>query len=37
MTAAALEVLKAVQDKVGGYELTYDELDYGSGSAMLLL
>jgi tartrate dehydrogenase/decarboxylase/D-malate dehydrogenase len=30
VTASALEVLRAVQQKVGGFELIYDELDYGS-------
>ncbi|WVR07891.1 tartrate dehydrogenase [Kwoniella sp. DSM 27419] len=30
VTASALQVLRAVQSKVGGFELTFDELDYGS-------
>lgn len=30
VTASALEVLRAVQKKVGGFELLFDELDYGS-------
>lgn len=30
MTASALNVLRAVQNKVGGFELDFEELDYGS-------
>jgi isocitrate/isopropylmalate dehydrogenase len=30
VTASALEVLRAVQKTVGGFELLFDELDYGS-------
>jgi isocitrate/isopropylmalate dehydrogenase len=30
VTASALEVLKATQAKIGGYDLVVHELDYGS-------
>ncbi|WWD00429.1 tartrate dehydrogenase [Kwoniella sp. B9012] len=30
VTASTLEVLRAVQKKLGGFELKFDELDYGS-------
>jgi hypothetical protein len=30
VTASALEVLRKVQAKIGGFQLDFDELDYGS-------